>query len=120
MVIIGFLLIVAATAAATVLITQNTGRVEFHALGHAWNGGEYWLIVAGLITLAAAVVGALAVNRSLSRRLGRDRIALIEENDDDLADRLGLIADEPASIEEHVRGSQRARHGLFRRHRAAM
>jgi hypothetical protein len=29
-------LIAAAVAAATVLIVQNTGQVQVHALGHAW------------------------------------------------------------------------------------
>jgi hypothetical protein len=60
-VIIGFDLIAAAVASATILITQNTARLHFHALEQAWTGSAYRLLVAGLVILTVAVIGLLAV-----------------------------------------------------------
>jgi hypothetical protein len=95
--------------------------VELHRPGHAWNGGASWLFVAGLVILAVAAIGVLAVNRNGTRRLRRDRAALREQNED-LADRLGLTTDEEAhaSAEERHPGSQRGQRRIFHRHRAAI
>jgi uncharacterized integral membrane protein len=120
-VIIGFVLIAAAVASATILITQNTARVQFHALGHAWTGSMYWLLVAGLIILAVAVIGVLAVRLSGTRRLRRERAALAEQNQD-LADQLGLTTTDAAQApaEQRTRAAPHRRHHIFHRRRAAM
>jgi membrane protein implicated in regulation of membrane protease activity len=122
MLIIGFVLIAVAVAAATILIVQNAGQVRFHALGHAWTGGAYWLLVAGLIIFAVAVLGLLAVRRSGTRPLRRDRAMLAERNDE-LAERLGTAADDGTPTEpraapaadraaaSHSRGRILHRHG---------
>jgi len=61
MVVIGFVLIIAAAAAAVILITQNTGSLDVHALGQTWTVNAYWLIVAGLVAMAVAVLGTAMV-----------------------------------------------------------
>ena len=120
MVIIGFVLIVAAVASATILITQNTARVQLHALGHAWTGSIYWLLVTGLVILAVAVIGVLAVRLSGTRRLRRERAALAEENEV-LADQLGLTTEaEQVPAEQRPQAAPHRRHHIFHRHRAAM
>ena len=121
MVIIGFVLIVAAVASATILITQNTARMQLHALGHAWTGSIYWLLVTGLVILAVAVIGVLAVRLSGTRRLRRERAALAEENEV-LADQLGLTTCEAEQVpaEQRPQAAPHRRHHIFHRHRAAM
>jgi len=120
MVIIGFVLIAAAVAAATILITQNTARVQVHALGHAWTGSAYWLLVAGLVILAVAVIGVLAVRVSGTRRLRRERTALAEQHEV-LADQLGLTTEaEQRPAEQQPQATHHGQRRIFHRHRAAM
>jgi hypothetical protein len=64
MIILGFLLIVAAVVAAVILIIQNTGSIDIHALGHVWSANAYWLIVAGIVAMALAALGVAMVRAS--------------------------------------------------------
>jgi hypothetical protein len=64
MVVIGFVLIIAAVAAAVILIVQNAGTLDVHALGQTWNVNAYWLVVAGLAAMAVAVLGVAMVRQA--------------------------------------------------------
>jgi hypothetical protein len=63
-VVIGFVLIIAAVAAAVILIGQNAGTLDVHALGQTWNINAYWLVVAGVAAMAVAVLGAAMVRQA--------------------------------------------------------
>jgi chromate transport protein ChrA len=115
MVIIGVVLIAVAVAAAPVLITQNTGQMQIHALGHAWTVSAYWLLVAGLVILAVAVIGLAAIRHSGTRRLRRERVDLAAEK---LVDQFGLTSYE-AQPEDTMAPPARPQH-LFHRHRPAV
>ena len=56
MIIFGFLLIIVGVAAAVILIVQNTGDVVVSALGQSWTLPALWLVVAGLVAMAVAVM----------------------------------------------------------------
>lgn len=116
MVILGFLLIAAAAAAATILIVQNTGRMSVHALGHSWTVSASWLVVAGLVLLAVAVVGVAAVRHSGIRRVKKERVGIVEQNRE--------LIDEPGVPVGHRAAEQAAPTATprrpFHRHRPAL
>jgi uncharacterized integral membrane protein len=82
MIVVGFILIAAAVAAAVILIVQNQGAINVHALGGSWHVDAYWLLVAGLVILAAAILGLAIAQTGTARawRLRRERRELAREN----------------------------------------
>src|SRR6266446_2620243 len=82
MIVIGFILIVAAVAAGVVLIVQNRGAIDIHALGGSWQLDAYWLTVAGVVILAVAILGLAIARTAAARswRLRRERRELAREN----------------------------------------
>jgi len=72
MIVLGFVLIIAAVAASVILIAQNAGSLDVHALGHVRSLNAYWLVVAGLAAMAVAVIG-LAIVRQAGVRTHRSR-----------------------------------------------
>lgn len=94
MVVIGLILLAAAVTAAVVLVVQNDAIVSLHVFNRSWNVHEYWLAVAGLAVMAAAVLGLGLIRRGMARarRLRREHRQLAAENRS-LAER---VVDEPA------------------------
>ena len=82
MIVVGFILIAAAVAAAVILIVQNRGAIEVHALGGSWHVDAYLLLVAGLVILAAALLGLAIAQTATAHvwRLRRERRELAREN----------------------------------------
>jgi len=81
-IVVGFILVAAAVAAGVILIVQNRGAIDVHALGGSWHVDAYWLLVAGLVILAVAILG-LAIAKTavaLAWRLRRERRELAREN----------------------------------------
>lgn len=54
-----------------------------HALGHAWTGHLFWVLVAGLILALVALLGLALMRRGAARarRLRRERATLLAENE---------------------------------------
>ncbi|HSF27221.1 MAG TPA: hypothetical protein VLC50_06845 [Actinomycetes bacterium] len=67
MIILGFLLIIISVAAAVILIVQNTTDVDVSALGQSWTVPALWLVVAGLVTMAVAVIGLVLIRQARPR-----------------------------------------------------
>ena len=67
MIILGFLLIILSVAAAVILIVQNTGNVDVSALGQSWTIPALWLVVAGLVAMAVAVIGVVLIRQARPR-----------------------------------------------------
>ena len=64
MLIVGLLVLAAAVSSAVILIVQNRGSVVgVHALGHTWTGRLYWVLVAGLVTVAAYLQQVISTGR---------------------------------------------------------
>jgi len=64
MIIIGFVLLAVAVAAAIVAIAQNqSAMLDVRVLGYDWHGHAYWVLVAGLVIAAVGFVG-IAIMRS--------------------------------------------------------
>jgi uncharacterized integral membrane protein len=82
MIVVGFILIAAAVAAAVILIVQNRGAIDVHALGGSWHVDAYWLLVAGLVILAVAILGLVIIQTATAHvwRLRRERRELAREN----------------------------------------
>jgi uncharacterized integral membrane protein len=82
MIVVGFILIAAAVAAAVILIVQNRGAINVHALGGSWHVDAYWLLVAGLVILAVAILGLAIAQTATAHvwRLRRERRELAREN----------------------------------------
>jgi uncharacterized integral membrane protein len=82
MIVVGFILIAAAVAAAVILIVQNRGAINVHALGGSWHVDAYWLLVAGLVILAVAILGLVIIQTATAHvwRLRRERRELAREN----------------------------------------
>jgi uncharacterized integral membrane protein len=66
-IILGFLLIIVAVAAAVILIVANTGNVDVSALGQTWTVAALWLVVAGLVAMAVAVIGVVLIRQARPR-----------------------------------------------------
>ena len=112
MVVIGFVLIIAAVAAAVILIVQNAGALDVHALGHTWNIDAYWLVVAGLVAMAVAVLG-VAMVRQAGVRTYRARQAYVPTVSEER-----LFSESPRDeTSTSPRSANRAaRRSLFRHH----
>jgi len=67
MIILGFLLIILAVAAAVILIVANTGNIDVSALGQSWTVPALWLVVAGVVAMAVAVLGLVLVRQARPR-----------------------------------------------------
>lgn len=84
MVIVGLLLLAVAVAAAVIFIADNrSATMNVHALGNTWNVHAYWILVAGLVIMAVALIGLRAMSRGAARgrRLRRERRSLARENE---------------------------------------
>ena len=82
MIVVGFILIAAAVAAAVILIVQNQDAINVHALGGSWHVDASWLLVAGLVILAVAILGLAIAQTATAHvwRLRRERRKLAREN----------------------------------------
>jgi hypothetical protein len=85
---VGLVLFGVATAAASILIAQNAQTVvEVHALGQAWTGHLYWVLVAGIVIAAVAALGIAAINLAGARiRLARRERGLFAAENERIAD----------------------------------
>jgi hypothetical protein len=84
MIVIGFVFLAAAVAAASVLIAQNNdATLNVKGLGYTWNVHAYWLLVAGLVIAAAAVIGLSLMRRGTTRyvRLRREHRGLVRDHE---------------------------------------
>jgi uncharacterized integral membrane protein len=82
MILIGFILVAAAVAAAIILLVQNAGNITVHALGWHWHVPAFWLAISGLAIMAVFVIGASAwrTGAARGRRIRRERRDLAREN----------------------------------------
>ena len=106
MIIVGFVLLALAVAAAIVLIAQNPHELmTFHALGNTYTVHAYWVFVAGMVVLAVAAIGLSMMRRGASRgaRVRRERRELAAENAR-LSDQVAAapVVDERADYSDRV------------------
>jgi uncharacterized integral membrane protein len=82
MVVLGFIVLALAVAAVCVLIGANTGDVDVSALGSTWTVQMYWLLIAGVVLTAAAILGILLIvlGGARARRQRTHRRELEREN----------------------------------------
>ena len=82
MILIGFILVGVAVAAAIILLVQNSGNITVHALGWHWHVPAFWLAIAGLAIMAVFVIGVAAwrSGAARARRIRRERRELAREN----------------------------------------
>lgn len=82
MVVLGFIVLGLAVASVCVLIGANTGEVDVSALGGTWSVQMYWLVVAGVVLTAAAILGILLIvlGGARARRQRSHRRDLEREN----------------------------------------
>jgi hypothetical protein len=82
MIVVGFVVLVAAVVVAIALIAQNPGMVTVHAFNWSRNVEMRWLVVAGLALTAITLLGLamMRVGGSRHARLRRDRKVLAAEN----------------------------------------
>jgi hypothetical protein len=111
MVVIGFVLIIAAVAAAVILITQNAGTLDVHALGQTWSVNAYWLVVAGLVAMAVAVLGLAMVRQAGVRTYRARRQAIPTAADERL-----MAAPERNTTSVPSSSEQPPRRSFFRHH----
>jgi hypothetical protein len=112
MVVIGFVLVIAAAVAAVILIVQNAGAIDVHALGQTWSVNAYWLVVAGLVAMAVAGLG-VAMVRQAGVRTYRARQAYVPTVSDER-----LVGDSPRD-ERLLRSADRPVKRSFFRHDAS-
>jgi hypothetical protein len=83
MIILGFILLALAVAAAIVLIAQNPdAMMSFHALGNSYNVHAYWVFVGGMVVVAVAAIGLSIMRAGAAHgaRVRRERRDLAAEN----------------------------------------
>jgi hypothetical protein len=83
MIIVGFVLMALAVAAAIVLIAQNPdAMMTFHALGNTYTTHAYWVFVGGMVVLAVFAVGVSMMRSGAAHgaRVRRERRDLAAEN----------------------------------------
>jgi uncharacterized integral membrane protein len=108
MVVLGFIVLALAVAAVCVLIGQNTDQVEVHALGGTWTVEMYWLVVAGVVLTAAAMIGILLIVVGGSRaRKHRNRRRDLERENRRLASQVGTAPSDTSSAPRSVDGDTR-------------
>ena len=100
MIIVGFILLVAAAVVAIALVAQNPGTVTVHAFTWSWDVDMRWLVVAGLALTAIGLFGLamMRIGGSHYLRLRSERKVLAAENQ-----RLS----ERAAAESRTRGGYR-------------
>lgn len=112
MIVLGFILIIVAVVAAVILITQNAGTLDVHAIGLTWSINAYWLVVAGLVATAVAVLG-LAMVRHSGVRTSRARHPVPAQ----AADEVLMSRSADSTGETPPPATDRpARHSFFRHH----
>ena len=90
MVVLGFIVLALAVAAVCVLIGANTGEVDVSALGGTWTVQLYWLVIAGVVLTAAAMLGILLIVLGGARaRRQRARRRDLERENRRLASQVG-------------------------------
>ncbi|MCW2603249.1 MAG: hypothetical protein JWN61_1384 [Pseudonocardiales bacterium] len=90
MVVLGFIVLALAVAAVCVLIGANTGDVDVSALGGTWTVQMYWLVIAGVVLTAAAMLGILLIVLGGARaRRQRTRRRELERENRRLASQVG-------------------------------
>jgi hypothetical protein len=82
MIIVGFVLFVAAVVIAGALIVQNPATVTVRAFNQSWNVDMRWLLVAGLALTAIGLLGLGMMRLGSARyvRLSGERRKLAAEN----------------------------------------
>jgi uncharacterized integral membrane protein len=82
MIVVGFVLLIAAVVVAIALIVQNPGMVTVHAFSWSRDVEMRWLVVAGLALTAIGLLGLamMRVGGARYARLRRERKALAVEN----------------------------------------
>jgi len=121
MIVVGLALIAAAVAAAVILIGQNRGAIDVHALGGNWHVDAYWLMVVGFVILAAALLGLTIAQTGTAHvwRLRRERRELARENRRLSAEVDAMTGSEGPPAAAAVGAEARpARRGLHMRHTA--
>jgi uncharacterized integral membrane protein len=81
-IILGFVLFVAAVVIAAALIVQNPANVTVHAFNQSWNLDMRWLFVAGLALTAICLLGLgmMRLGNARYMRLRHERRKLATEN----------------------------------------
>jgi len=82
MIIVGFILLVAAAVVAIALVVQNPSTVTVHAFTWSWDVDLRWLVVAGLALTAIGLFGLamMRIGGSHYLRLRSERKVLAAEN----------------------------------------
>ena len=83
MIVFGFIIFAVAVAVAIVAIVQNrSAMIDVHGLGYSWNVHAYWVLAAGLIVAAVALLGIAMMRTGAAHtaRLRTERRGLVREN----------------------------------------
>jgi hypothetical protein len=83
MIVIGFVILALAVAAAITAIAQNqSAMVDVHGLGYTWNVHLLWVFVAGLVVAAVGFIGIsmMRAGAAHAARLRVERRGLVREN----------------------------------------
>ncbi len=83
MIVIGFVILALAVAAAITAIAQNqSAMVEVHGLGYTWNVHLLWVFVAGLVVAFVGFIGIAMMRTGAAHaaRLRSERRGLAREN----------------------------------------
>lgn len=80
MALLGVVLVVLAAAVTAILMLQNAGEIALHALGHTQTLPAYWLLIAGLVTMAVGCAGMEMLRWSGMRAYAR-RLAAKQERE---------------------------------------
>lgn len=83
MIVFGFIIFAVAVAVAIVAIVQNrSAMIDIHGLGYSWNVHAYWVLVAGLVIAAVALLGVAMMRTGAAHaaRLRTERRGLVREN----------------------------------------
>lgn len=108
MVVLGFIVLALAVAAVCVLIGANTGEVDVSALGGTWTVQLYWLVIAGVVLTAAAMLGILLIVLGGARaRRQRTRRRDLERENRRLASQVGEPPASGLSTQRPVEGDTR-------------
>lgn len=108
MVVLGFIVLALAVAAVCILIGANTGDVDVSALGGTWTVEMYWLVIAGIVLTAAAIVGILLIVVGGSRaRKQRNRRRDLERENKRLASQVGTTPADTSTSQRSVDGDTR-------------
>lgn len=108
MVVLGFIVLALAVASVCVLVGANTGEVDVSALGGTWTVQLYWLVIAGVVLTAAAMVGILLIVLGGARaRRQRTRHRDLERENRRLASQVGESPTGGSALQRPVDGDTR-------------